>query len=285
MVGLIAFAFTAGMVATVNPCGFAMVPAYVSMFLTDGETEAPKAAVMRGLRVGGWVTAGFLAAFSVVGVITAVASQRLLAVIPWAAILIGAGLVGLGVAVLSGVHLSVRSVNLRFSKDGSVRSMVLFGVAYGIASVSCTLPVFLAVASQALAAPSVLGGVSVLTAYGLGMGAVLIALAVALAASNDLFVRRLRRVMPHMERIGGWLLVASGLYLMYYWAVSLAVPLEADSFWRIPFRVVEAASEGISRSFSAAPLLWLVGLGLVVAVIIAAEIRRSGRSLRDSERT
>ena len=31
------FAFTAGLVATINPCGFAMLPAYLSYFLWTEE--------------------------------------------------------------------------------------------------------------------------------------------------------------------------------------------------------------------------------------------------------
>ena len=31
--GHLALAFSAGMIATVNPCGFAMLPAYLSYFL------------------------------------------------------------------------------------------------------------------------------------------------------------------------------------------------------------------------------------------------------------
>ena len=51
----LALAFTAGMVATVNPCGFAMLPAYLSYFLgleatPGGDGEPPTAGVARALR-------------------------------------------------------------------------------------------------------------------------------------------------------------------------------------------------------------------------------------------
>ena len=44
----LALAFSAGMVATVNPCGFALLPAYLSYFLGLEEAE---------LRTGGATTA------------------------------------------------------------------------------------------------------------------------------------------------------------------------------------------------------------------------------------
>ncbi|MDP8977837.1 MAG: hypothetical protein M3N17_04560 [Actinomycetota bacterium] len=48
-------AFTGGLVASVNPCGFAMLPAYLSFFLGLDNAMAPAGratAVARALRVG-----------------------------------------------------------------------------------------------------------------------------------------------------------------------------------------------------------------------------------------
>ena len=57
----VAFAFGAGMVAAFNPCGAAMLPAYVGYQLSIGaETSNPLSAVMRGFYLGGVVTAGFV---------------------------------------------------------------------------------------------------------------------------------------------------------------------------------------------------------------------------------
>ena len=58
-----ATAFTAGMVATVNPCGFAMLPAYLSFFIKGGTTEGgtPRAnPVVRALLITAAMTAGFM---------------------------------------------------------------------------------------------------------------------------------------------------------------------------------------------------------------------------------
>src|SRR5207237_1188651 len=51
------------MVATVNPCGFAMLPAYLSFFLG---LEDERASISRALVVAVAVTAGFAATFAVV---------------------------------------------------------------------------------------------------------------------------------------------------------------------------------------------------------------------------
>ena len=70
-----AFYLTLGMVATVNPCGFAMLPAYLSYFLgLEGEDAAPRAGVGQAVRVACAVSAGFLAVFALAGVLVELTS-------------------------------------------------------------------------------------------------------------------------------------------------------------------------------------------------------------------
>src|SRR5690349_17957558 len=93
------------MVATVNPCGFAMLPAYLSFFLG---VEHERASVARALVVGAVVTAGFAATFALVGLVVTRLTSRVYSVAPWVSLVIGALLVLFGVALLAGLDLSVR---------------------------------------------------------------------------------------------------------------------------------------------------------------------------------
>src|SRR3546814_21089418 len=64
----LAIAFASGMLAPVNPCGFAMLPAYLGFFLgQEGGDRDVRASVSRSLGVGLSVSAGFLLVFSIVG--------------------------------------------------------------------------------------------------------------------------------------------------------------------------------------------------------------------------
>ena len=262
------FAFTAGMVATVNPCGFAMVPVYLSLLLTDTTATTTVTAWRRGLRVGGWVTVGFLVTFGVIGLAVAVASTRLLTAVPWVALLLGVGLVGYGVVVLRGGGITLPTLEARFDKTGSPRGLAFFGVAYGIASLSCTLPVFLAVSGAAFAATNLASGAAVFAAYGLGMGLVLTGVAVAVATSRQALVARLRSLGRHLSRIGGWMLIASGVFIVYYWATALTITPTADpNPWLAPSRLVESLSSRLQTSIGANPWLWA---GAAIAVIVLA---------------
>ena len=67
--GPFALAFTAGMAATVNPCGFALLPAYLSAFVGLDESSNRTTAVARGLKVSAVLTAGFVAVFGIFGIV------------------------------------------------------------------------------------------------------------------------------------------------------------------------------------------------------------------------
>ena len=64
--------FGAGMVSTVNPCGFSMLPAYLSIYLGEQDDgKVPRNFICRGgkaLLIGTAVTLGFTALFSIFGV-------------------------------------------------------------------------------------------------------------------------------------------------------------------------------------------------------------------------
>ncbi len=267
------FAFSAGLVATVNPCGFAMLPVYLSLFLAEGGPRS-RSGVATGLRVGLIVTAAFVATFLAVGAVFSWVSRTIVAFVPWAALVIGVLVIVAGIAVLSGRHLGLRTFDLRFGKDRSVKSVASFGVAYGVASISCTLPIFLAVAAAATGTGGLIGGIAVFAAYGLGMGVVLVALAVAVATSRNALVDRVRRLLPYVERIGGWLLIASGLFIVYYWTTLLTAEITSDNPLLAPILFVDGISAWFTNQIGNNPLAWTLGLVGLVAAVAGYEVQR-----------
>ena len=94
--------------------------------------------------------------------------------------------------------------------------MFLFGVSYAVASLSCTLPVFLAVISGTFRRENFESGVSVFLAYALGMGLVLMVLTVAIALARQGLVRSFRRAIAHIQVVSALLLIVAGVYVAYY---------------------------------------------------------------------
>jgi len=226
----VGYAFGAGMVSTVNPCGFAMLPAYLALCLGARGPGFSRHSVARralaALGVGLGVSAGFVLLFAAVGAAVSAGGQFLLRALPWLAVVIGVGLVGLGLAMLAGRTVSAAPLARVAGRLGVARfagpgGFFLFGVAYAGASLSCTLPIFLMVLGSALASGGFLWGLAQFVTYGLGMGFVLVGLALATAFVREgLLVGGLRRALPWTERAAAVLVLASGSYIVYYWLVK-----------------------------------------------------------------
>ena len=99
----------------------------------------------------------------------------------------------------------------------SVRGFFLFGLAIGLPSLSCTLPVFLVIMGSSLTAGSFAAGAGRFLSYGLGMASVLLVLTLALAFFKGGVISRLRSVTPYVQPISAALLVVAGAYIIFYW--------------------------------------------------------------------
>src|SRR5262249_35758276 len=107
----LALAFVAGGLATLNPCGFALLRAYV-VYVLGRDTSDDQGSATKGGAAGGqtasWgrmvhggllglpLTAGFLLVFLLAGGVLALGGRVLTHLFPWLAILVGLSLVALG---------------------------------------------------------------------------------------------------------------------------------------------------------------------------------------------
>ena len=223
----VGYAFGAGMVAAVNPCGFAMLPAYLSLYLGAKEKDfakrSPASRMLRALLVGGSVSAGFILLFGLAGIVVSAGGSALLGAMPGVAVLIGAALILLGLWVLAGRTLYLGIFERLASRVGdptdvSARGFFLFGLAYGAASLSCTLPVFLVVVGGGASAGGSLAGTGQFVGYGLGMASVLVALTLALALFKGGVVARIKNAVPYARLASAVLLVLAGAYMIFYWS-------------------------------------------------------------------
>lgn len=269
MTPLLVTAFAAGLVATVNPCGFAMLPAYLSFFLGDDAERGRPAAILRALRVGGIVSAGFVVVFGLAGLLLTTGVQAIITFLPWLALAIGLLMVGYGVAVLRGWSRVIGLGSGRAHRS----SVFTFGISYAVASLSCTLPIFLALVAGAFVQRTMLGGVAVFLSYAAGMSLVLVAITVTLAFGKVGLVRVVRGAARHVSRVSGVTLVVAGLFIVWYWATILAAGSPALGGNPV-VRWVDATSSAIT-SFVAARPFGVGGVLLVLVGLAVAVVRRS----------
>jgi len=210
------YAVMTGMMATVNPCGLAVLPAYVGYALArTGGRLSVRDAVGMGLAMAAGCTGLFVAA----GVALAMGLRTLTRWSPFLGLGVGGILVLLALSRLAGRPWLLLGIPLevRAGERPSRWTWFGFGLAYGLASLGCTLPLFLALVGFSVARQS--GGEALLLVllYGLGMGVVLVALSMALALAGRPLARGLRRLAAAVETAGVLLLLGAGIYLIYYW--------------------------------------------------------------------
>lgn len=218
------FAFAAGMVSSVNPCGFTLLPAYLGIFLAepDGEADPGHASrLVRALAVGATVSLGFVLLFAVVGLVIGLGARVVVEWMPWIALGLGVVLVFAGGYRLAGGSLysaAPEQLSARLSVgERGTGSYFLFGLGYGLASLSCTLPIFLAVVGSSITAATIWPTLGSLLLYGLGMASVIMALTLATGLFKSTMAVRLRQVIPYVEPIGTIALFVAGAYIVYYW--------------------------------------------------------------------
>lgn len=275
------FALLLGSVAALNPCGFALLPTYLTLLVAQGGPPGPAAALRRAGVMTAAMTAGFVAVFGAFGLVVVPAALSVERFLPWATIVIGVALVALGGWLVSGRELPVRAPRLAGgAPSSSVWSMAGYGVAYAVASLSCTIAPFLAMATATFRSSGVAGGLAAFVAYGVGMGLVVGLLAVAVALGSDAVVRRARRLLPYVNRVSGALLIVAGAYVAYYGAYELRVNAGGDP--ADPVIDAALAFQGtVSGWVAEAGPRWIapavavvVGAGLLASALRRRRVRR-----------
>ncbi len=220
------FALAAGMASAVNPCGLAMLPAYLGMYLGDesGQETAVQSVkhIGRALLVGLTVTAGFVVLFGLVGIVIAAGANFVGDLLQWLGLVIGIGLAIVGAWMVGGGKLYTGVAARAASHMGnpaqvSMKGYFIFGISYGTASLSCTLPIFLAVVGISVAGRGISSVFGDFLLFALGMGIVIIALTLGMAFFKTAMVGALRKALPYIQPVGSWLMVIAGTYIVFYW--------------------------------------------------------------------
>ena len=293
---LVGLAFGAGLVAALNPCGFALLPGYLALVVWGASPRGPVNALGRALAATIVMTAGFVAVFGTFGLLSVAAANTVQRYLPYVTLVIGITLLGLGVWLLAGRRLGLLLPDAVAGRPGwaptaRLGSMAGYGVGYALASLSCTVGPFLAVTGATLESRTAVHRVAVFGAYAGGFALVVGVLAVATALAGTVVIDRLRSVVPYISRISGVLLIAVGAYVAYYgwYEIQLfgAAGNPADPVIAAAGRV-QGVLAGWVHQHGAWPwvlaLLTLVALGLgwrTRRVRVAARTRRARPATAD----
>ncbi|MDG1696038.1 MAG: cytochrome c biogenesis CcdA family protein [Ilumatobacter sp.] len=211
--------FIRGLVAAVNPCGFILLPTYLMYFLgvSGGVPGTQKASITRALKVSAAVSSGFLAVFLAIGFLSVPLRSTISANSKYVTGFIAMGLIVLGAAMLFGYKLPFMTPQIESGKkDQTVKSMFVYGVAYAVASIGCTIGLFLATVFSTRPDETFIDSVANMIAYGAGMALLVSALTVGFAFANTTLLKFLRNDMQYVDKIAAAFVMLSGLYLAWY---------------------------------------------------------------------
>jgi cytochrome c biogenesis protein CcdA len=210
-----------GVLAAVNPCGFVLLPAYLLYFLgiDSGNKQAP---VKRALVVSAAVSSGFLLVFIIIGTISRLFTQWIELNAKYAGLLIGLALVVMGIAMLAGWKPSFITPTIAGQRDRSLRAMFVFGIAYAVASIGCTIGFLTTAILGSIGVHGFASGVISIVLYGAGMALLVSTLTVTLAVAKGGLLRVLRNGLRYMDKLAAGFIVLTGLYLSWYWYVAIS---------------------------------------------------------------
>ncbi|MFL0157094.1 cytochrome c biogenesis CcdA family protein [Mycobacteroides chelonae] len=270
---LTSLAFAAGLIAALNPCGFALLPVYLALVVRGPGAEIGRSrALARAVIATVVMAAGFVAVFTVFGLLTVSVASVVQRYLPFVTVVFGIGLVILGLWLLSGRDIIALMPKVLDANAPTTRlgSMFGYGVGYAVASLSCTIGPFLAVTSTTFESGSLFDGVMVYLAYASGITLVVGTLAVSTALASTVLLNAMRRALPYLNRISGAILLVVGAYVGYYGSYEVRL-FHANGNPDDP--IINAAGK-IQRTISgwvylhgAWPWLFILGLVAVGAAI------------------
>ena len=217
-VGALSLAILAGALAAFNPCGFALLPAYLFSLLVDKEHQQSKTDLYkRAIKFSVAMTLGFIFVFGSFATVISPFTGSIARYLPFLTEIIGVALLVLGVTLLSGRSFNIakfRTPNI--APTGKWRTQIGYGITFALASLSCTIGPFLAITATAVQSKSIFKIIVLFTTYALGMGIVVLVLAFITAAARNNAIMRIRNSQGLIARIGGAFLIAVGIYEIWY---------------------------------------------------------------------
>lgn len=242
---------------------------YLSLFIEgkEGSNLPAVTKVSRGLTAGMYATLGFVLVFGALGILTETGlSGAADDSAQWAhypMVLLGVLLVLYGIAIIAGKSFNLHLPSVRPGL-AQRRPLVigLFGISYAVASLGCSLPLFLGGVASGFSHRGLVHGAETFIAYAVGMGLLLTIVALVMSLTGVATARKFRVLSPLVRPLGGVILVLVGAYLATYWIAEIVSPTSSTPVSRF----VDSVQGNVSTYLQAHASM----LGEVLGVILIA---------------
>jgi cytochrome c-type biogenesis protein len=209
--------FVAGAYALLSPCGYPMLPGYISYYL--GIKSSLRKAVTHGVAC----VLGIITVFSTIGAIASLLGSVINPLIPYLELVAGIATILFGISILIEIDFSPLNLLLKAPKTRGAVGIFLYGVIYGLATLGCSAPLFFSILFLAIASGSLNGFITFLV-YALGMSVPLILTTVLVVMAKKSILKKIVTMTSRLQKMSGIILLIIGTYLIYYYyTVSMVV--------------------------------------------------------------
>tara|TARA_B110000116_G_C16795459_1_gene566391 strand:+ start:2604 stop:3494 length:891 start_codon:yes stop_codon:yes gene_type:complete len=228
----LSLAFLAGMSAAVNPCGFILLPTYLGLILNENnhDQDIQETNYFHLAQIALFVTLGFIIIFATIGFSISFGARSIIQELTsFITITIGVIFIFIGIISLNNdtkiylnwpVIIAAKFGDPRNTKYPKFINYLLFGMSYAIASISCTLPIFLAVIGVSLTNNNLTDIAKQFVLYSLGMGFVISITTLVVASLENSILKNMTKFTKWFQYASSTIMILAGSYLIFYWTSS-----------------------------------------------------------------
>jgi len=218
--GILGFAFIAGLIVNFGPCSLGVLPAYMSFYLGMDEGEEKHSPIKRSIKLGVIASLGVFSFFIVLGLLFATVGTVLAGYASQLKFGIATLIFFIGIAFLRG-----KSINLNFfsSFTGKVNKMSRgrsqsvnlfgFGIVYGAGGLMCFLPIFLPLVFFPLIGGAFLTSIASFLVFSFAQALFLITVTVFIGQGKHTFFKTMIGKTETMKKVAGGILILTSMWM------------------------------------------------------------------------
>jgi cytochrome c-type biogenesis protein len=242
---IIGFAIITAFSSFFSPCSFPLLPGYVAHILgldikkrkEDSEEEVElksrKGRIMIYPLLGLSSGIGILVSYLILGVVVSSVGSTVLPYVTYFMPIIGGIFIVLGILMFTPIQFSFsrllgwirkRQISAEEKSEKSnfsnFSSTFLYGLGYGIASLGCNAPIFLAFSLQVSSQEKAIQMVFAYLAFSITIIALMVGATILISTSRDAFLQKLKASTETIKKISGVIILAVGVYLILEFTVG-----------------------------------------------------------------
>jgi cytochrome c-type biogenesis protein len=215
---LFSLSLLAGALAAFNPCGFVLLPAYLTSLILTGDIAERKTSIyLRATRFSLGMTVGFIGVFGGFALVVAPFARSIEKFLPIITIIVGIALLSLAIPLILGKSFFLKKLaNPNIAPTKSWLSQVGYGITFALVSLSCTVGPFLAISAAAISTKNPIKIITIFITYALGMATIVLTLSLFVATAETRIFAIIRRSQGLIGRFSGVLLLIVAVYEIWY---------------------------------------------------------------------